>query len=85
LAYPKSIDDVRSFHGLASFYRQLIRNFSLIMGLMTEVIKGSSFQWNPNAEAALVEINTMFTEALVLGFLVFTRYLKWNVLHLEWK
>jgi len=40
---PKSIHDVRSFHGLAFFYRQFIRNFGSIMGPMTEVIKGSSF------------------------------------------
>ena len=40
---PKSIHDVRSFHGLFSFYRQFIRNFSSIMAPTTEVIKGSSF------------------------------------------
>jgi len=40
---PKSIHDVRSIHGLAFFYRWFIRNFSLIMTPMTEMIKCSSF------------------------------------------
>jgi len=33
---PKSIHDVRSFHGVASFYRRFIRNFRSIMALMTK-------------------------------------------------
>ena len=43
----KSIHDVRSFHGLTSFYQCFIRNFSTIMMAMTEVLKGTSFRWTP--------------------------------------
>jgi len=39
---PKSIDDVRSFNGLASFDMRFIRNFTTIMAPMIEVIKGTS-------------------------------------------
>jgi len=41
---PKCIHNARTFYGLACFYRRFIRNFSLILATMTEVIKGSSFQ-----------------------------------------
>jgi len=53
---PKSILDVRSFLGLASFYRRLIRNFNTIMAPMTEVIKGSSFKWTPKAHLPLTKL-----------------------------
>ena len=46
---PKSIHDVRSFYGLALFYKRFIKNFSTIIEPMTEVIEGTSFQWNYKA------------------------------------
>ena len=37
---PKNVGEVRSFHGLASFYRKFIKNFSAIGNAMTKTMRG---------------------------------------------
>jgi hypothetical protein len=36
---PKSITKVRSFHGLASFYWQFVKNFSTLAAPLTKIVK----------------------------------------------
>ena len=44
---PRSVTEVRSFHGLASFYRKFIRGFSSICGPLTDTMRGDrkEFKW----------------------------------------
>ena len=64
---PSSLYQVRSFHGLASFYRRFVKDFSSIVAPMTEVLKGKSCEWNDKANAAFEEIKARLCQAPVLA------------------
>ena len=40
---PKNVGEVRSFHGLASLYRKILKNFNNICNSMTETMRGDSY------------------------------------------
>ncbi|KAG7558942.1 Retrotransposon gag domain [Arabidopsis thaliana x Arabidopsis arenosa] len=64
---PKTLTDTRSFHGLASFYRRFVPQFSSLMAPITDCIKEGSFVWTPTASAAFEVIKKKLSEAPILA------------------
>jgi hypothetical protein len=65
---PRNVFEVRSFHGLASFYRKFIRNFSGINTAMMDTVKKwhKVFQWTVEAERSFNLLKKKITEQPVL-------------------
>ncbi|WVZ76317.1 hypothetical protein U9M48_024301 [Paspalum notatum var. saurae] len=56
---PRNVTEIRSFLGLARYYRRFIENFSKIAKLMTELLKDKvSFEWNDKHHKILKYIFT---------------------------
>ncbi|GKV14749.1 hypothetical protein SLEP1_g25572 [Rubroshorea leprosula] len=64
---PTSMHDVRSFHGLASFYRRFIENFSYIVAPITDSLKGDKFSWSDKAQQSFEELKRKLFETFVLA------------------
>ena len=64
---PCSITEVRSFHGLATFYRKFIHNFSSIVAPMTNCTKGREFSWAKEAKESFQYLKKKVSEAPILA------------------
>ena len=77
---PRSVTDIRSFLGLAGYYRRFIPGFSSLALPLTQLTrKEIPFVWDDSCEQSFQELKTRLTSTLVLvvpsgikGFVVYT-------------
>jgi len=71
---PKSVSEVRSFHGLASFYRTFVKDFSTIATPSTEIVKTFvGFKWNDEQDKAFKFLKDKICSASILALPDFMR------------
>jgi hypothetical protein len=64
---PTTALEIRSFLGLAGYYRHFIKDFSKIAKPMMKLLeKHKAFEWTPECKASFEELRKHLTSALVL-------------------
>ena len=64
---PMSVGEIRSFLGLAGYYRRFIENLSKIAKPMTELLKkDTKFKWTEECEASFQELKKHLVSSPVL-------------------
>ena len=65
---PSNVKEVRSFLGLAGYYRKFVEGFSSIARPMTQLLKkDKKFEWTPKCEESFQDLNKRLTTTLVLA------------------
>ena len=71
---PQNVSDVRSFHGLASFYRRFVPNFSSLASPLNELVKKDvAFCWNDKHEQAFQRLKAQLTNAPIVALPNFSK------------
>ncbi|XP_070037062.1 uncharacterized mitochondrial protein AtMg00860-like [Nicotiana tomentosiformis] len=64
---PSSATEIRSFLGLASYYRHFVENFSSIVSPLTKLTqKGATFRWSDECEESFQKLKAALTTTPVL-------------------
>ena len=70
--------EVRSFHGLATFYRRFISNSNTITALLTDFLMQKSFVWIDEAQESFQPLKRKLTEAPILALPNFDKIFEFN-------
>ena len=64
---PRNVTEVRSFLGLAGYYRIFVQGFLVIASSLTRLLrKGVKFEWDDNCQSSFKRLKEILVEALVL-------------------
>ncbi|KAK3573596.1 hypothetical protein QTP86_030019 [Hemibagrus guttatus] len=65
---PTSVRELQRFLGFANFYRRFIRNYSLVAGLLTSLLRGKpkKLTWTDQARSVFQQLKNCFTMAPIL-------------------
>ena len=65
---PKTVTEIRSFLGLAGYYRRFVDKFSTLAAPMTQLLcKGAKFEWTPERQQCFEEIKRLLVSAPILA------------------
>ena len=68
---PTTVTEIRSFLGLAGYYRRFVQDFSKLAAPLTKLTrKGAKFVWSEEREQSFQELKRRLTNAPVLAFLM---------------
>ena len=70
--------EVRSFHGLVTFYRRFISNSNTITALLTDFLMQKSFVWIDEAQESFQPLKRKLTEAPILALPNFDKIFELN-------
>ena len=64
---PRNVTEVRSFLGLARYYRQFIKGFSVIASTLTKLLrKGVKFEWDDKCQSSFDQLKKILVQAPML-------------------
>ena len=70
---PKSIRDIRSFLGLAGYYRKFVKNYASIAAPLFQMTRGNTLQWTLAAEESFQKLKQSLICTPVLALPDFTQ------------
>ncbi|KAL0451353.1 UNVERIFIED_CONTAM: Retrovirus-related Pol polyprotein from transposon [Sesamum latifolium] len=66
---PKNVSEVRSFLGLAGYYRRFVKDFSVVAKPLTNLLKKNTpFNWNDRCAQSFEELKRRLTQHLFLPY-----------------
>nr|XP_016488174.1 PREDICTED: uncharacterized protein LOC107808196 [Nicotiana tabacum] len=67
---PKTPTEIRSFLGLAGYYRRFVKGFSIIASPLTKFLgKDAKFVWDDKCQESFEKLKSLLTQALILSLL----------------